>query len=78
MHEMHQIWNWGITFRSVAELHPIDFDQCRDVLKFLAEENPEQEFAEFCDVYYGVSCKVLRLSSLNSYAKGSDNQKAHA
>ncbi|KAG1841783.1 hypothetical protein F4604DRAFT_1939248 [Suillus subluteus] len=45
-------------FRDVAELDTIDFGQCGDVLKFLAEPTPEQEYEEFSDVYYGVYSTV--------------------
>ncbi|KAG1852258.1 hypothetical protein DFJ58DRAFT_841916 [Suillus subalutaceus] len=45
-------------FRDVAGLDTIDFGQCGDVLKFLAEPTPEQEYAEFSDVHYGVYSTV--------------------
>ncbi|KAG1906358.1 uncharacterized protein F5891DRAFT_1244629 [Suillus fuscotomentosus] len=58
------------TFRQVAKLDPIDFDQCRDVLKFLTEPNPEQESAEFSDVHYGVYWTVEHIIEENDTVPG--------
>ncbi|KAG2097041.1 uncharacterized protein F5147DRAFT_715871 [Suillus discolor] len=58
------------TFRKVAKLDPIDFDQCGDVLKFLTEPNPEQESAEFSDVYYGVYSTVEHIIEENDTVPG--------
>ncbi|KAG2054287.1 hypothetical protein BDR06DRAFT_1021008 [Suillus hirtellus] len=58
------------TFRQVAELDPIEFDQCRDVLKFLTEPNPEQESAEFSDVCYGVYSTVEHIIEENDTVPG--------
>ncbi|KAG1906344.1 uncharacterized protein F5891DRAFT_975745 [Suillus fuscotomentosus] len=58
------------TFRQVAELDPIDFDQCRDVLKFLTEPNPTQESVEFSDVYYGVCSTVEHIIEENDTVLG--------
>ncbi|KAG2097046.1 uncharacterized protein F5147DRAFT_715898 [Suillus discolor] len=58
------------TFRQVAKLDPIDFDQCRDVLEFLTEPNPEQESAEFSDVYYGVYSTVEHIIEENDTVPG--------
>ncbi|KAG1852259.1 hypothetical protein DFJ58DRAFT_414358 [Suillus subalutaceus] len=44
--------------------------QCRDVLKFLAEPNPEEEYAEFSDVYYGVYSIVEQIIEENDAVQG--------
>ncbi|KAG1811794.1 uncharacterized protein BJ212DRAFT_490309 [Suillus subaureus] len=45
-------------------------DQCGDVLMFLAEPNPEEEFAEFSDVYYGVYSIVEHIIEENDAVPG--------
>ncbi|KAG2032808.1 hypothetical protein BDR03DRAFT_1014939 [Suillus americanus] len=54
----------------VAELDTIDFGQCRDVLKFLVEPNPEQESAEFSDVYCRVFWTVDHVIEENDAVPG--------
>lgn len=48
-------------FGQVADLRTIDFGQCGDALEFIMEANPEEEYAEFPDVYHPVYSTVTNI-----------------
>ncbi|KAG1729501.1 uncharacterized protein EDB91DRAFT_1159392 [Suillus paluster] len=54
-------------FSNVARLDDFAFGltECRDVLEFLMEKNPEKEYAEFSDIEYGVYALVFDIVADN-------------
>ncbi|KAG1867233.1 hypothetical protein DFJ58DRAFT_769035 [Suillus subalutaceus] len=56
---------WADIIRQVTNLDTIDFGQCGDVLNFIMEPNPEEEYAEFRDVDHQVYSTVSHIIDSN-------------